>query len=237
MSLPLKLLALLLAIGLHLPLFVLLDSGLQRGQLDAHSRNGRVAMTLAARPAAATAPAPAPAPAPQVKPAPKALPTATPALPIPAPPATTTAAPSSSVMPAISAREQRTEATRADNTDGSSAQRSSDAPGLGGSADEGKLDSERARYLGQLQAAIERLKRYPQQARLRRQQGTVTVRFSVAEDGRIRDLRIIQSSDSAILDHSVEQLFQRLRLPAPADELLPTLQGLTLPITFQLQTG
>lgn len=233
MSTPLKLLALLLAAALHLPLFVLLDSGLQRGQPDGSRNSGRVAMTLAARPA--------PQPPAKAAPAPTAAsvpPTSTPAVATRPAPTEEAASPQLAPRePAVETERETSNTKQARVSDGADSQDSDDPLGLGGSADQGALDSERARYLGQLQAAIERLKHYPQQARLRRQQGTVAVRFSIAGDGSIRNLEIVKSSGSSILDRSVEQLFRRLQLPAPTGELLPTLQQLTLPVTFQLQTG
>lgn len=78
-------------------------------------------------------------------------------------------------------------------------------------------DAERA-YLAQLQRAIGRHQRFPDDARKRRKTGVVTIAFVVKADGRIRDIRLAQSSGDSSLDQAAIQALHRLNRfkPIPA---------------------
>ncbi|MDF1628890.1 MAG: energy transducer TonB [Alcanivoracaceae bacterium] len=214
-----KLLASGLAVLLHLPLFWQFGEGLRHGNSNsvAASQSG-ITLKLAGRPTPPPATAPVP---PATKAAPKPKPTLTP------PPETTQ-------PPAQAALQESSE----DSTEGDeSAQQQAvggQTMGLGGSSEEGVNEDALARYKGIIHNRIQRLHRYPQQARLRNQQGTVEVTFNVAADGTIGDYRITRSSGSALLDRAAERLFRGLTLPAPDPSILSELTVITVPVAFRL---
>lgn len=224
-----KVLALLLAVALHLPLFWQWQTGLRRGELVAApaSQSG-VSLKLAARPTPAPAPVaatPRPITPVEARPTPRPQPPqeATPTV-VAEPPRDTTA------MATSSDRQEEGDEETTDQTGVSGGQ----VMGLGGASTDGNQDSAMERYLGVVQSRIQRTKEYPSQARLRGEEGTVEVAFAISAAGKIENFRIVRSSGSVLLDRSVERLFARLRLPAPAPELLPQLTDLRLPILFEL---
>jgi len=64
-------------------------------------------------------------------------------------------------------------------------------------------------WLAQLSARLERNKRYPPAARSRREQGMVTVFFSLDRQGRLIDKRIVKSSGTAALDAEALAMLDR----------------------------
>ncbi|BBK38581.1 hypothetical protein STAQ_36590 [Allostella sp. ATCC 35155] len=91
-------------------------------------------------------------------------------------------------------------------------------------------------YLAALRAQLERHKTYPPVAQRRRMEGTATVRFAIARDGRILSHRLVRSSGHSLLDREVEELLQRASpLPAlPADVDGDQLE-IVVPISFYLR--
>lgn len=57
---------------------------------------------------------------------------------------------------------------------------------------------------------------YPRDARQRRVQGSVTVRFTVSSDGRVRDCVVTRSSGSGLLDQATCQLIEARFRYSPA---------------------
>jgi periplasmic protein TonB len=96
-------------------------------------------------------------------------------------------------------------------------------------SDSGIVDSYRAR----LRAHLEQHKEYPRRAMMRRQEGTVLVRFTVHRDGRIDDVRIVESSGYPLLDEAVRTM---LRQAQPAPRFPPEMREdrleLPLPVEF-----
>lgn len=94
-----------------------------------------------------------------------------------------------------------------------------------------------ADYFSLVNAHLARKKRYPREARRARQQGVVTVRFTVHRDGRISGAEIRQSSGQALLDDATLDLLRRVsplpRFPRGMDRDSVTL---TLPIDYALRT-
>jgi protein TonB len=91
-------------------------------------------------------------------------------------------------------------------------------------------------YLGALLAALERHKEYPAEARARRIEGTALLRFAIRRDGTVTSWRIEQSSDSAILDTSVERMITRASpLPPPPENVPGDPVELTVPVRFRLR--
>jgi len=102
------------------------------------------------------------------------------------------------------------------NTD--KASRSASASGGGSTpGSNAKRDAEHA-YLAQLQRAIGRYQRFPDDARKRRRTGVVTVAFVVMADGRIREVKLHSSSGDSSLDKAALQALHRLNRfkPIPA---------------------
>ncbi|MFP4080215.1 MAG: energy transducer TonB, partial [Ectothiorhodospira sp.] len=110
----------------------------------------------------------------------------------------------------------------------------------GGSAraDAGGAAGEDARrdYARQLQAWLERHKRYPRQARFRRQEGTVTVRFVVDRKGRVRSHELVGSSGHPALDREVEAMLERAQpLPEMPEDLPGEGFSVEMPVRFNLR--
>jgi protein TonB len=52
---------------------------------------------------------------------------------------------------------------------------------------------------------------YPPTARARRQEGFVEVEFTVAEDGKVRDIRVIRSDPPGVFERAAERSVRRWR--------------------------
>lgn len=90
-------------------------------------------------------------------------------------------------------------------------------------------------YKASVFAAINAQKVYPKQAKIRRIEGIVTVRFVVNEQGLISRYEIIKKAKSRYLNRSTKELFAGLRLPQPAASLSEHLPStLTVPIKYSL---
>ncbi|MBI3515575.1 MAG: energy transducer TonB, partial [Proteobacteria bacterium] len=75
-------------------------------------------------------------------------------------------------------------------------------------------------YQGLLLSHLERNKRYPREARLRRQEGVATLRFTVDRDGKLLAFKLERSAGHAILDDEVLAMIQRAApLPPFAPEM------------------
>ena len=61
-------------------------------------------------------------------------------------------------------------------------------------------------------------RRYPDEARRRGEEGEVTVRFTVAPDGRVSEAAMVKGSGFAALDAAALRLLQGATLPAPGVE-------------------
>jgi periplasmic protein TonB len=67
-------------------------------------------------------------------------------------------------------------------------------------------------------------KTYPEAARRHGEQGSVTLRFKVAVDGRVLDVALVTGSGSPVLDEAAEALLQNAMLPAPHTEISRTVR-------------
>ena len=67
-------------------------------------------------------------------------------------------------------------------------------------------------------------RRYPDEARRRSEEGDVTVKFTVAGDGRVIDVGLAKSSGSAALDASALTMLRGATLPAPGAEATRTVR-------------
>lgn len=67
-------------------------------------------------------------------------------------------------------------------------------------------------------------RRYPEEARRRSEEGEVTVRFTVAHDGRVSEAAVLKGSGFAALDAAALRLLQGATLPAPGIEATRTVR-------------
>lgn len=67
-------------------------------------------------------------------------------------------------------------------------------------------------------------RRYPEDARRRSEEGEVTVRFTVAHDGRVSEAAVVKGSGFAALDAAALRLLQGATLPAPGIEATRTVR-------------
>ena len=90
-------------------------------------------------------------------------------------------------------------------------------------------------YLAAIMAALARHKRYPDDARLRGEQGVVLVAFAVDRSGRVLSLDVRRSSGSTALDEAAEAMVRGAEpLPAAPQSYLGTRLEIVLPVSFDL---
>jgi len=95
-----------------------------------------------------------------------------------------------------------------------------------------------ADYFSLVNAHLARAKRYPREARQARQQGVVTVRFTVGRDGRVSNATIRTSSGHELLDAATLELLVRVApLPRFPRSMVRDSVTLTLPIEYSLRTS
>lgn len=105
-------------------------------------------------------------------------------------------------------------------------------------ASDAKARQQQADYFALVSAHLNRRKVYPAEARQARQQGVVTVRFTVDRSGAVTGAGIKRSSGHAVLDAATLDLLQRVaplpRMPASMPQGSVTL---SLPIDYSLRTS
>jgi protein TonB len=93
-------------------------------------------------------------------------------------------------------------------------------------------------YFAMVSAHLNRRKVYPAEARQARQQGVVTVRFTVDRSGNVSGASIKRSSGHEVLDRATLELLGRVaplpRMPASMQKDSVTL---SLPIDYSLRTS
>ena len=111
-------------------------------------------------------------------------------------------------------------------------------PGVAGRGGEasGSVPGARADYHARLRIWLEKHKRYPRRARLRREQGVVVLRFAVTRAGAVTDLDIEKSSGHPLLDGEARKMVRRAQ---PLPEMPPSMQEsrteVLVPIRFTLR--
>lgn len=94
----------------------------------------------------------------------------------------------------------------------------------------------RQAYFAELQAYLERHRRYPRGAQLRRQEGTAVLYFVIDRQGNVLDYRIERSSGYRLLDREVAAMLERARpLPPAPPDLQRSRFELLLPIRFAMR--
>lgn len=100
-----------------------------------------------------------------------------------------------------------------------------------------RAQAQEADYISLVNSHLARRKRYPAEARQARQQGVVTVRFTVNSDGTVTNASVRRSSGHDLLDQATLDLLQRVSpLPRFPRVLTRSSITLTLPIEYSLQT-
>lgn len=93
-----------------------------------------------------------------------------------------------------------------------------------------------ADYFAHLRVWLEKHKRYPRRAQLRRQEGTVLLRFVMDRQGRVLSYRVERSSGYRALDNEVEEMIERASpLPAMPAEIRQARLELVVPVSFFLR--
>ncbi|MCO6441820.1 MAG: TonB family protein [Nitrococcus mobilis] len=93
-----------------------------------------------------------------------------------------------------------------------------------------------ADYAALIRAWLERHKRYPRRAQLRRLEGTALLYFVMDRQGQVLDYRIRQSAGSAILDRAVKAMIERANpLPAMPQDMHQARLELVIPVRFSLR--
>lgn len=166
-------------------------------------------------PAAEFTPQPEPAPA-QADPAPPPLALTLPPASIPAPPPPRRAAPRPAAPAGVAPASPAT-------------------PGPSLAAPQPTSAQSLATWRAALAAWVEANKRYPNAARLRGLEGTVTIRFTVDPSGRVTEAAIAASAGAAILDEAVLRLLIGAQLPPFPPDMAQTARSETLRVAFALR--
>lgn len=77
--------------------------------------------------------------------------------------------------------------------------------------------------------------RYPDEARLSREQGGVLVRFTVRRDGAVMDTEVVHGSGHATLDQAAATMFRSARLPPFPPEMVQAAVTVTVPVRYRLE--
>ncbi|WP_066557432.1 energy transducer TonB [Croceicoccus bisphenolivorans] len=111
-------------------------------------------------------------------------------------------------------------------------QGSGEAPGM-----DPRAKKKAADYYSLLMAHLQRKKRYPSEAKQARQQGVVTVRFTIDRSGNVTASSIKQSSGHTLLDRATLDLMQRVSpLPPIPREMQRESLTIALPIDYALSS-
>ena len=93
-----------------------------------------------------------------------------------------------------------------------------------------------ATWRSQIASTLEHNKRYPTEARARREQGVAQLAFSIDREGHVLSSRIVSSSGSAALDEETLALVQRAQpFPAPPPEVPGDEIKFMVPVRFSMR--
>jgi periplasmic protein TonB len=91
-------------------------------------------------------------------------------------------------------------------------------------------------WRSQIAAILEHNKRYPREARERREQGVAQLAFSIDREGRVLSSRIVTSSGFPTLDEETLALVQRAQpFPTPPPEVSGTEIKFTVPVRYGIR--
>ncbi|MBK1697773.1 energy transducer TonB [Rhodovibrio salinarum] len=139
--------------------------------------------------------------------------------------------------------ESQTGTTDAEQTEGDVAgtrgqagEGTSQGAGTGPSSAGGGAPGDHPDYLARLKAWLERHKRYPRRARMRRMNGTVTLQFEMTRNGQVVSFKIVKSSGHEMLDEATREMIRRAEpLPPFPDDLDRDRMQLTVPVRFAIR--
>jgi len=107
------------------------------------------------------------------------------------------------------------------------------AAGVAGGAQRGGA----ATYFGKLKAWLNQHKKYPVAAKKEKQQGTVTVNFTIDRAGRLLAARVETSSGNSVLDNAALDLLRKASpMPRLPEGMVEERLVVTLPIEYSLIT-
>jgi periplasmic protein TonB len=86
----------------------------------------------------------------------------------------------------------------------------------------------------QLAAWLAAHKTYPEEARRRGEEGSVTLRFTVERTGRVTETTVVRGSGSSILDAAAEAMLRNATLPPFPETMLQARIGVTVQVRFAL---
>jgi protein TonB len=93
-----------------------------------------------------------------------------------------------------------------------------------------------ATWRSQIAGMLEHSKRYPQEARSRREQGVAQLAFSIDREGHVLSSRIVTSSGFSTLDEETLALVQRAQpFPVPPPEVSGTEIKFTVPVRYGIR--
>lgn len=162
---------------------------------------------------------------PSEPPAPDAVVVASAPEPVPAPPASTPAPTATTVA--------ATASTTAVTSTGDTSGDAGTTAGVTGAAQRGG----QASYFGKLKAWLNQHKKYPVAAKKEKQQGTVTVTFTIDRNGRLLASRVEKSSGNGVLDNAALELLRRASPMPRIPDTMPQAQlVVTLPVEYSLIT-
>ncbi len=108
--------------------------------------------------------------------------------------------------------------------------------GEGNNSTGGGAPGAQSDYYQQIQAWLEKHKRYPRRSKLRNEQGVVMLRFVVARDGSVSVFDIEESSGYKRLDKEALGMIERAQpLPAMPSDMVGTELSLVVPVNFELR--
>lgn len=189
-----------------------------------------VELTLA--PAAAPPAAPAPPPESPQPPPPKPAPK--PAVSPPLPKPTAKPRPKPQPAPAEAVEAPVAAATPSPAAPAEAADAASAAPVPG--ADAALTAAVTRSWQGEVLGRLERAKRYPQGAELRRREGVAVVEFVLDREGRVLETRLVRSSGEPALDAEALALPARAQpLPPPPEHVAGARIEVVVPVRFTLR--
>ena len=104
---------------------------------------------------------------------------------------------------------------------------------------EGRQDTSGAnllpRWQKEISAILERNKRYPSDARAKREQGIAKIAFNMDRQGKVLSTRLVTSSGSSALDQEALSLTQRSQFPPPPVVFAGGEITVTVPVRFSLR--
>jgi len=104
---------------------------------------------------------------------------------------------------------------------------------------EGRQDQSGSNLLPKWQkevsAILERNKRYPSEARAKKQQGIAKIAFNMNREGKVLSTRLVASSGSSLLDEEALSLTHRAQFPPPPVVFVGGEITVTVPVRFSLK--